>query len=74
MTSHSLGRVPTADCRDFSLRSLREEEHEIGESINNTHRINPECDPSRPVAPSRVIRQDHRHEQLRDIVAHGDET
>lgn len=40
----------------------------------NTHRINPECDPSRPVTPSCIIRQDHRYEQLRDIIAHGDET
>ena len=39
-----------------------------------THSINPECDPSRPVTPSCVIRQDHGYKQLRDIVTHRDKT
>lgn len=44
------------------------------EECGKTYGVNTKSDPSRPVTPSCVIRQNDGYEKLRDVVTNCDET
>lgn len=83
------GSVPLGVCRQLTFISCRHAigmldarkcyavHHKLIANIEEcgkTYGVNTESDPSRPVTPSCVIRQNDGYEKLRDVVTHCDET